>query len=84
MYRVEAAVKESFGPVGLKENVSFEKLSELTLEVRKKVEGASEAERRYATSLLQPQRRSTADQMQNAQMVKLYATIQRRGRTCPP
>ncbi len=63
MNRVEAAVKESFGPVGLKDNVSFEKLSALSLEVRKRVEGASEAERRCVTLLLQPRCNSTADQI---------------------
>lgn len=46
MHKVTAAVKEVFGGVNPREEMTLERLSELTLEVRKKVEGATEAERR--------------------------------------
>ncbi|MCJ1247217.1 peroxin [Trapelia coarctata] len=46
MEKVDAAVKEVFGPINPREDVSFEKLSCLVVEVRKKVEGATEEERR--------------------------------------
>ncbi len=48
MTKVEAAVAEAFGPLNPREDITLEKLSELTLEVRKKVEGVSEEERRYS------------------------------------
>ncbi|KAF2128700.1 Peroxin-3 [Dothidotthia symphoricarpi CBS 119687] len=44
--KVQAAVTEVFGLLNPREEISLEKLSELTLEVRKRVEGATEAERR--------------------------------------
>jgi len=44
--KVSAAVKEVFGPVSPREDITLERLSELILEVRKKVEGATESERR--------------------------------------
>jgi dihydrofolate reductase len=44
--KVNAAVKEVFGPVSPREDMTLERLSELILEVRKKVEGATESERR--------------------------------------
>ena len=47
MEKVELAVKGAFGPLNPKEDVTLEKLSNLTLEVRKKVEGATEEDRRY-------------------------------------
>jgi peroxin-3 len=43
---VQAAVKEVFGLLNPREEITLEKLSELTLEVRKKVEGATEEEQR--------------------------------------
>jgi peroxin-3 len=46
MEKVNAAVKEVFGPINPREDVSFEKLSSLVVEVRKKVEGVTEEERR--------------------------------------
>ncbi|CZR59153.1 related to PEX3-peroxisomal assembly protein-peroxin [Phialocephala subalpina] len=46
MLKVEAAVKEVFGTLSIRDDVSMQKFSELTLEVRKKVEGATEAERK--------------------------------------
>ncbi|KAI5249471.1 hypothetical protein E4T43_00850 [Aureobasidium subglaciale] len=44
--KVSAAVKDVFGPVNPREDMTLERLSELILEVRKKVEGATESERR--------------------------------------
>ncbi|KAK7539047.1 Peroxin-3 [Phyllosticta citricarpa] len=46
MERVLEAVKEVFGPLNPREEISLERLSELTLEVRKKIEGGTEEERR--------------------------------------
>ncbi|RDW70287.1 hypothetical protein BP5796_08684 [Coleophoma crateriformis] len=46
MYKVEAAVKEVFGSLSPRDDIDMEKFSILTLEVRKKVEGATEADRR--------------------------------------
>lgn len=46
MEKVRAAVKEVFGTLNPREEITIERLSELTLEVRKKVEGATEEERR--------------------------------------
>ncbi|KAI9851418.1 MAG: peroxin [Thelocarpon superellum] len=57
MYKVQAAVKEVFGPLNPREDITLEKLSELTLEVRKKVEGSSDEERksrRWLIHLLPP------------------------------
>lgn len=51
MLKVEAAVKEVFGGLSPRDDISMERLSELTLEVRKKVEGATEAERQASTWL---------------------------------
>lgn len=44
--RVMAAVKEVFGGVNIREDMSMERLSDLIIQVRKKVEGATEEERR--------------------------------------
>jgi peroxin-3 len=46
MDRVMDAVKEVFGAVNIREDLSIERLSELVMQVRKKVEGATEEERR--------------------------------------
>lgn len=46
MGRVELAVNEIFGTLNPREDITLERLSEKTLEVRKRVEGATEAERR--------------------------------------
>jgi len=57
MLKVEAAVKEVFGSLSLRDEITMQKLSDLTLEVRKKVEGATEAERkagRWLEYLLPP------------------------------
>jgi len=47
MKKVETAVTEAYGPLNPREDITLERLSDLTLEVRKKVEGATEEERRY-------------------------------------
>ena len=51
MHKVREAVKDVFGSLNPREEITLEKLSELTLEVRKRVEGATEAERRYGFTL---------------------------------
>jgi len=45
MLKVQAAVQEVFGPLSPRDDVSLLRFSELTLEVRKRVEGATEADR---------------------------------------
>jgi peroxin-3 len=45
MLKVEAAVKEVFGALSIRDDITMQRFSELTLEVRKRVEGATEAER---------------------------------------
>ncbi|KAF2012437.1 Peroxin-3 family protein [Aaosphaeria arxii CBS 175.79] len=44
--KVTAAVNEVFGSLNPREEITLERLSEMTLEVRKKVEGATEEQRR--------------------------------------
>lgn len=51
MEKVLVAVKEVFGPLNPREEISLERLSELTLEVRKKIEGGTEEERKYVSAL---------------------------------
>ena len=46
MARVMAAVKEVFGGVNIREDISLERLSDLIMQVRKKFEGSTEQERR--------------------------------------
>lgn len=45
MSQVEVAVKEVFGPLSPRDELTLERFSTLTLEVRKKVEGATETDR---------------------------------------
>jgi peroxin-3 len=47
MDKVRGVVKDVFGTLNPREEITIERLSELTLEVRKRIEGATEAERRY-------------------------------------
>lgn len=57
MLKVETAVKEVFDTLSIRDDVSMQRFSELTLEVRKKVEGATPAERqssRWLQYLLPP------------------------------
>lgn len=46
MDAVQAAVSETFAPLNPREDISLSRLSELTVEVRKRVEGSTEEERR--------------------------------------
>ncbi|PVH85528.1 Peroxin-3 [Cadophora sp. DSE1049] len=46
MLKVEAAVQDVFSTLSPRDDISMQRFSELTLEVRKKVEGATEAERK--------------------------------------
>jgi len=48
MMKVNAAVEDVFGPMSPRDDVSMERFSELTLELRKRVEGATEEERQAA------------------------------------
>ena len=57
MLKVEAAVKEVFGTLSPRDELTMQRFSELTIEVRKKVEGATEGERqskRWLQYLLPP------------------------------
>lgn len=45
MLKVKAAVEEVFGPLSPSDDMTLQRFSELTLEVRKRVEGATESER---------------------------------------
>lgn len=47
MERVQAAVSETFGPLNPREDISVSKLSELTVQIRMKIEGSTEEERRH-------------------------------------
>ncbi|KAL2865674.1 peroxisomal biogenesis factor 3 [Aspergillus lucknowensis] len=47
MEEVQAAVVEVFGPLNPRDDISFEKLSQLTLQVRKKIEGDTEEDRKH-------------------------------------
>lgn len=47
MKKVDMAVKEVWGPLDPREDIPLSRVSELTLDVRRKVEGATELERRY-------------------------------------
>ncbi|KAH8821669.1 Peroxin-3 [Xylogone sp. PMI_703] len=46
MLKVEEAVKDVFGKLSPRDDVTMQRFSELTLEVRKRVEGATEADRK--------------------------------------
>ncbi|GES66916.1 peroxisomal membrane protein [Aspergillus terreus] len=47
MKEVQAAVEETFGPLNPREDISLGRLSDLTLQVRKRVEGATEEDRKH-------------------------------------
>lgn len=58
MERVTAAVKEVFGAVNIREDITMERLADLIMQVRKKVEGSTDGERRqmrWLSYLLPPQ-----------------------------
>ena len=44
--KVEAAVQDVFGPLSPREEITFQRLSELVIETRKKIEGETEELRR--------------------------------------
>lgn len=46
MERVMAAVKEVFGPVNIREDITLERLADLIMQVRRNIEGATEEQRR--------------------------------------
>jgi peroxin-3 len=50
MEKVVQAVKEVFGPLNPREDITLQKLSELTVMVRKKIEGFTEEERKCVSS----------------------------------
>lgn len=57
MLKVQGAVKEVFGPLSPRDDITLERFAELTLEVRKRVEGVTEADRqasRWLQYLLPP------------------------------
>ncbi|KAL5351607.1 peroxin [Pseudogymnoascus australis] len=57
MFKVQDAVQDVFGPLSPRDDLSLSRFSELTLEVRKRVEGATEADRqstRWLQYLLPP------------------------------
>lgn len=57
MARVTAAVKEVFGAVNIREDITMDRLADLIMQVRKKVEGATEEDRRqmrWLSDLLPP------------------------------
>lgn len=47
MDRIQTVVTEVFGPLNPREDISLSKLSELTVQIRMKIEGSTEEERRY-------------------------------------
>jgi peroxin-3 len=58
MERVTAAVKEVFGAVNIREDITMERLADLIMQVRKKIEGPTDGERRqmrWLSYLLPPQ-----------------------------
>jgi hypothetical protein len=86
MEKVKSAVEEVFAPLNPREDISLEKLSELTLEVRKKVEGATEEERRYclhSRSLL-ASRALTFSYDKETKMASIFTPTKGTGRLCPP
>ena len=46
MIKVETAVKEVFGPLNPREELTFQRLSELIIETRKKIEGETTQQRK--------------------------------------
>jgi len=80
---VRLAVKDVFGSLNPREEITLEKLSELTLEVRKRIEGATEEERRYILRHITLTRVS-ANHQQNVQMALLPPSATRPRRLRPP
>ena len=77
MNRVMVAVKEVFGSVNIREDITLDRLSDLIMQVRRKVEGSTEEERRsmkWLQYLLPPKedesfviRQSTASESEDSQ-----------------
>jgi len=80
---VRLAVKDVFGSLNPREEITLEKLSELTLEVRKRIEGATEEERRYILRHITLTWVS-ANHQQNVQMALLPPSATRPRRLRPP
>lgn len=62
MQRVMSAVKDVFGAVNIREDITLERLADLIMQVRRKVEGATEEERRsmkWLEYLLPPKEEET-------------------------
>lgn len=62
MERVMAIVKDVFGPVNIREDIGLERLSDLIMQTRKRIEGATEEERRdmkWLSYLLPPRQDET-------------------------
>ncbi|KAF2160736.1 hypothetical protein M409DRAFT_28873 [Zasmidium cellare ATCC 36951] len=62
MQRVMSAVKDVFGGVNIREDITLERLADLIMQVRRKVEGATEEERRrmkWLEYLLPPREEET-------------------------
>lgn len=51
MGRVREAVESVFADLNPREEITLSRLGELTLEVRRRIEGATEVERRYVHPL---------------------------------
>ena len=52
MAKVEAVVKEVFGPLSPRQDIQLDQLSALILDVRRKVEGDTPDDRKYANLIL--------------------------------
>lgn len=50
MEKVQEAVRDIFGPLNPREDITLERLSSLILDVRRKIEGATTEERKYTLS----------------------------------
>jgi hypothetical protein len=79
METVIQAVKEVFGPLNPREDITLERLAELILEVRKKVEGATEEERRYVFPWLMSYLRIT-NKIQTKAMAPIFTSSTTRRR----
>ena len=77
MLKVEAAVKDVFSTLSPRDDVTMQKFSELTLEVRKRVEGATESDRqatRWLKYLLPPREQEEFVLKESGMMTEEVAT----------
>lgn len=58
IHRIQTVVTEVFGPLNPREDISLSKLSELTVQIRMKIEGSTEEERRYVKQVTKSMLRS--------------------------